>query len=162
MSHRTRYETLNWSLFTACLFALVLAMAAGCAGRPALIPNKDKALRKSSAEFSADAAKRHPYSADAPRAGQADARAQVGYTFNQLEVVNLSQEPWSDVEIWVNEKYVVYVPAMKPKELKVLNFQMLFDDKGHYFPVNNKTVRVDRVQAYHGGQMWDVAVSLAD
>jgi hypothetical protein len=66
------------------------------------------------------------------------------------------------VEIWVNEKYVVLVPSMKPKELKVLNFQMLFNEKGDYFPVNNKTVRIQRVEAFHGGQMWDIPVALAD
>ena len=162
MSNTSRYQTLNWSIFTGCLFALVLVMAAGCSGRPSLVPNSDKTLRKSSAQFSADAAKRYPYKADAPRAGQAVARAQVGYTMNQLEVVNLSDETWSDVEIWVNEKYVVFVPQMKPKQLKVLNFQMLYDDKGRYFPINNKTVRVNRVEAYRDGQMYDISVGLAD
>ncbi|HEV2295193.1 MAG TPA: hypothetical protein VGR35_15175 [Tepidisphaeraceae bacterium] len=162
MSHSPRYRTLNWSIFTACLFALALALAAGCSGRPSLVPNSDKALRKSSAQFSSDAAKRYPYKADAPRAGQDIARAQVGYTMNQLEVANLSDDPWRDVEVWVNGKYVVFVPQIKPKELKVLNFQMLFDDKGNYFPVNNKTVRVNRVEVLRDGQMWDVPVALAD
>ncbi len=162
MSHPTRYRTLNWSLFTACLFALVLAMAAGCSGRPSLIPNKDKMLRKSSAAFSSDAAKRYPYKADAPRAGEAVARAQVGYTMNQLEIVNLSDETWTDVEVWVNGKYVVFVPQMKPNDLKVLHFQMLYDDQGNYFPINNKVVRVNRVEVYRDGQMWDVSVGLAD
>jgi hypothetical protein len=162
MSHlRRHYQTVNWTIFTACLFALALALAAGCSGRPSIVPNKDKALRKSSAAFAADAAKRE-YSADAQRAGQAVARAQVGYTMNQLEVANLSDEPWSDVEVWVNGKYVVFVPSIKAKELKVLNFQMLFDDDGHYFPVNNKKVRVDRVEVLRDGQMWDVPVALAD
>ncbi len=162
MSHPSRYRTLNWSIFTACLFALALGMGAGCSGRPSLVPNSDKSLRKSSAQFSADAAKRHPYNADAPRAGQAVARAQVGYTMNQLEIVNLSDQTWTDVEVWVNGKYVVSVPAMKPNELKVLNFQMLFNEKGDYFPVNNKTVRVNRVEVLRDGQMWDVSVALAD
>jgi hypothetical protein len=161
MSHPTRVRALNWTILAACLIGLIAFMGAGCSGRPSMLPNKDKALRKSSAAFAADAAKRHPY-IEGTQAGQAVARAQVGYTFNQLEVVNLSEEPWSEVEIWVNEKYVVFVPAMKPKDLKVLNFQMLFDDKGRYFPVNNKTVRVERVQAYHGGQMWDIPLALAD
>ncbi len=162
MSHPTRFQTLNWSIFTACLFALVLVMAAGCSGRPSLVPNSDTSLRKSSAQFSSDAAKRYPYKADAPRAGQAAARAQVGYTMDRLEVVNLSDETWTDVEIWVNGKYVVFVPQMKPDDLKVLNFQMLYDDKGKYFPINNKAVRVDRVEAYRDGQMWDISVGLAD
>lgn len=157
-----RSRALNWSIFSLCALALIASLGAGCSGRPSMMPNKDKSLRKSSAQFSADAAKRHPYNGDAPRAGQAVARAQVGYTLNQLEVVNLSDETWTDVEVWVNGKYVVGIPAMKPRELKVLNFQMLFNEKGDYFPVNNKIVRVNRVEVLRDGQMWDVPVALAD
>ncbi len=162
MDVKTLHRVVNWSIFTLCALALVASLGMGCSGRPSMLPNSDKTLRKSSAQFSSDAAKRFPYKSDAPRAGQAVARAQVGYTMNQLEVVNLYDETWTDVEIWVNEKYVVRVPTMKPKELKVLNFQMLFNDKGDYFPVNNKTVRINRVEAYRDGQMWDIPVALAD
>src|SRR5215217_3536484 len=109
------------------LLMIAVAVLAGCSGRPSLIPNADQSLRKPSSQFAADAAKRHPYKTDAPRGGEAVARAQVGYTLNQLDVVNLSQEPWTDVEIWVNQKYVVFVPRMEPNKLKTLNFQMLFD-----------------------------------
>ena len=162
MDVQTLRRVVNWSIFTLCALALIASLGAGCSGRPSMLPNKDKSLRKSSAAFAADAAKRFPYKSDAPRAGQAVARAQVGYSLNQLEVVNLSDETWTDVEIWVNEKYVVFVPQMKPKQLKVLNFQMLYDDKGRYFPINNKTVRVNRVEAYRDGQMYDISVGLAD
>jgi len=162
MDVRTLRRVVNWSIFTLCALALIASLGAGCSGRPSMLPNKDKSLRTSSAAFAADAAKRFPYKSDAPRAGQAVARAQVGYTMNQLEVVNLSEETWTDVEIWVNEKYVVFIPTMKPKELKILNFQMLFNEKGDYFPVNNKTVRINRVEAYRDGQMWDIPVALAD
>ena len=146
-------------------FLVVLAIAAvlvGCAGRPSILPNPDKNLRKSSAHFAADAAKRHPYKSDAPRGGEAIGRAAVGYTLNQLDVVNLSDEQWDDVEIWVNQKYVVHLPKMEPNKLKTLNFQMLFDDKGNYFPINNRKVLVEKVEMLRDGKMYDIPVRLGD
>ena len=92
----------------------------------------------------------------------APARAQVAYETDTIQILNDSEEDWHDVEIWVNEKYVVFVPQMKPKQLKVLNVQMRDDDQGRYFPINNKTVRINRVEAYRDGQMWDISVGLAD
>ena len=88
--------------FTLLMGAIVIfALAAtGCAGRPSVFPNKDKSLRKTSTEFAADAAKRHPYPADAERGGEANARVQVGYSLNKLDVVNFSDEPWVDVDLW--------------------------------------------------------------
>ena len=146
----------------AAVAALSLASLIGCSGRPTIIPNTDKSLRKTSAEFSADAAKRHPYKSDAPRGGEAVARATYGYTLNQLDVVNLSEEEWADVEIWVNGQYVVFLPKMEPKKLKTIAFQMLFDDKGNYFPLDNKKVQVKKVEAYRGGKMYDIPVKLGD
>jgi hypothetical protein len=168
MSHRhsPRVQILNWSIFVACLFGLVLAMAAGCSkAPPALLPNKDKALRKSAGAFQREAAQRHPYPADAPRSengGGAAARAQVGYSSNQLEVVNLSPEPWTDVDVWVNGTHVVHVPAMKPFDLKVLNFRMLYDAAGRPFPENNARTPVKKVEVLLAGQLHEVPVALAD
>src|SRR5947207_14128888 len=118
---------------TFLLVALLLVGCAGCAGRPSLIPNADKSLRRTSAQFAADAAKRHPYKSDAPRGGEAVARAEVGYMLKQITIVNLSPQAWNDVELWVNQKYVVFVPVMEPNKLKTLNFQMMYDDQGNYF-----------------------------
>src|SRR5947207_9463157 len=117
--------------FVGLLVSLIIL--AGCAGRPSLIPNSDKNLRRTSAQFAADAAKRHPYKANAPRGGEAVARAEIGYMLKQITIVNLSPETWNDVELWVNQKYVVFVPVMEPNKLKTLNFQMMYDDQGNYF-----------------------------
>ena len=161
-----RARALNWSIFVVCLFILTLALAAGGCGKtpPSLLPNKDKALRKSATTFQADAKQRHPYKADAPKAGTAVARAQVGYSLDQLEVVNLSDETWNDVEVWVNERWVVFVPQMKPFDLKVLNFRMMYNDKNEPFPMSNtnSAKRVDKVEILWGGQMYNVPVALAD
>ena len=50
------------------------ALLGGCAGRAEIFPNSEPALRHTAAEFAADAAKRFPYKADAPRGGVAAAR----------------------------------------------------------------------------------------
>ena len=141
---------------------IALAMSLGCSGRPALIPNPDKNLRKASAQFAADAAVRHPYKAEIPRGGEAIARSQVGYSMDRLDLVNLSQEEWTDVELWVNEKYVIHLPKVEPNQLKLIQFQMLFDDKGNYFPTDNKKVLVSKVEVLKDGKMFDVPVRLGD
>jgi hypothetical protein len=152
----------------SCRFSLTviaglsLAMLAGCAGRPSILPNDDKQLRKTSAQFAADAAKRHPFKADAPKGGDAVARAEVGYTLNQIDIVNLSQDTWNDVEVWVNQSYVVFIPVMEPKKLKTLNFQMMFDDQGNSFPTNNSKVLVKNVEIYRDGKMYNVPAKLGD
>ena len=142
--------------------AAAIALAVGCSGRPALIPNPDPNLRKASAQFAADAAVRHPYKAEAPKGGEAVARSQVGYSLDRLDLVNLSQEPWTDVEIWVNQKYVVHLPKVEPNTLKIIQFQMLFDAKGNYFPTNNNKVLVSKVEVLKDGKMFDVPVRLGD
>ena len=139
----------------------VVAMLVGCAGRPSLIPNADKNLRRTSAQFAADAAKRHPYKSSAPRGGEAVARAEVGYMLKQITLVNLSAEAWNDVELWVNQKYVVFVPVMEPNQLKTLNFQMMYDDQGSYFTTDNKQM-VNKVEIYRDGKMYDVKAKLGD
>jgi hypothetical protein len=148
----------------ATLFASLLTSATvvGCAGRPALFPNSDKSLRRSSAQFAADSAKRHPYKADVPKAGEANGRAQVGYVVDQLEIANLSDEDWSDLEIWVNESYVVHVDTIRKGTLKTLNFQMLFDANGNYFPTNNMKTLVRKVDMLKDGKMYSLRVQLAD
>src|SRR6266550_3658362 len=123
MNARARFVLLA----VAALIGLPLI---GCAGRPEIIPNSDKSLRKTSAEFAADAAKRFPYPADAPRGGRAAARAQVGYSLNKIEIVDQDTADWNDVDVWVNQSYVVHLPVMQKQVLKSLPFQMIYNDKG--------------------------------
>jgi hypothetical protein len=137
---------------------LLTVTVVGCAGRAELLPNSDKALRKTAAQFAADAAKRS-YKADAPRGGSAQARAQVGYMLKKLEIVNLSNEDWSDVEVWVNKKYVVFLPDMPKNVLRSVPFQMLYDDAGNSFPLNQ---HIDTVEISRDGKMYDVTTKLAD
>jgi hypothetical protein len=145
---------------------LVGAAMVGCAGRPTVIPPDDPALRKTAAQFAADAAKR-AYPADAPRAGDAIGRAQVGYMLNVLEIGNLSDEDWTDVEIWVNKTYVVFVSkiAKAPNgqgEIKRIPFQMLYDREGHSFPLDNSKVLVTTVEMLRNGKLYNIPVQMAD
>src|ERR1700721_3907260 len=78
-------------------------MMFGCSGRPALFPNSDPNLRKTSTEFAADAAHRHPYPADLPRAGDALGRSQIDYGGRVVEILNYSDEDWNDVTIWATK-----------------------------------------------------------
>jgi len=142
------------------LFCALLMV--GCSQRAWWTPPSDPYLRKTFKEFQADAAKRQPYKADAPRGGEAVARAEVGYTLDQISLVNLTKEEWTEVEIWVNKAYVVYLPKMEPGKLKTVNFAMMFNDQGKTFPTDNKKTLVEKVEVYHGGKMWDVPVKLGE
>jgi len=140
----------------------LLALVAGCADKPTMLPAADKNLRKTNAQFAADAAKRHPYKADAPRGGDATARGEVDYTLHELSVVNLSTETWNNVEIWVNQNYVVFVPAMPPNQLEKISFGMLFDDKGNALPAGNLKTMINKVEILRDGKMYDVKTKLGD
>jgi hypothetical protein len=144
------------------LLAALAFIGVGCMESPTLIPNPDPNLRKTSAQFSADAVKRHPFKTDAPKGEPNFARSEVGYMVNSLDIVNLSDRDWKNAEVWVNEKYVCMVPDMKQHDLKRLNFEMLFDDEGNYFPRDNSKTLVKTVNVLLDGKMYDCKVTLAD
>ena len=137
-------------------------MLVGCEGQPTVFPNPDKSLRKSATQFAADAAKRHPFKADAPLLKEPKARAQVAYSLNRVEIVNFTEEDWSDVEVWVNRKYVCHIPKMESRKLKEVHFSMLFDDQGKFFPFDNKKMRVEKVEVYRGGKVYEIVSHNAD
>ena len=155
--------TLVKNLFLSIVIIPCAALlTAGCSGRPELFPNSDNMLRKTSTQFAADAARRFPYKLNAARAGEADARAQVGYAMDVLEIVNLSDEDWIDVELWINQEYCVFLPRVENRKLKRLPFQMIFDETGVSFPTDNTRTRVEKVEIFRDGQMYDVKLQLAD
>ncbi|MGH7176156.1 MAG: hypothetical protein ACREJC_02140 [Tepidisphaeraceae bacterium] len=154
----------GWWFYCWILLTTVLLIAAagltGCSGRPQLLPNSDKSLQRSSAEFAADAAKRFPYKLQAPRGGEALARAEVAYWSDTIEISNLSDEDWTDVELWINQEYVVFLPTMPNHQLRHMTFQMIFNDKGHYLPTKNLFIK--KMEIYRDGKMYDVKMQLAD
>ncbi len=148
----------------ACVAAMAVLVGMGCAGRPSVIPNYDPRLRRTSSQFAADAAKRHPYKAEAPRGGEALGRTAIDYTFKTVEVLNYSDEDWDDVELWINKNYVVFVPRIEKgkQRTKLLNFQMFFDEKGDYFVTNYGKSRVDTLEMLRGGKMYTIKLGLSD
>ncbi len=143
------------------LGAAVAMVFAGCSGRPALLPNHDPMLRKNMAQMAADAAKRHPMKTDLPHGGQALARAEVEAFLKIINIVNLSDQDWSDVEMWVNDKYELFLPRMERKVQKSVNFQMLFDDQGNHLAAE-KNPRVYKINLIHDGKNYDVPVHAAE
>jgi hypothetical protein len=144
------------------LCALAVGLLAGCEIKPSVLPNSDKNLRKSTAEFAADAAKRQ-YPASAPRGGDAQAQASVDYGFdNRIDAVNLSGDTWDQVELWVNEKYVIFIPVWQTRELKRIGFRMLYDRDGKTFPTDNKQFKVEKVEIFRDGKLYAVPVKLSD
>lgn len=138
-------------------------LAVGCTQRPPPFITNDKSLRRPSVEIAADAVKRFPFKADAPRGGEIVGRGQVGYSLNVLEVRNRSDEDWKDVEIWVNKSYVVFLPVIERGDrLKRIPFSAIFNDKGQHFPLNNKKSLIQVVEIYKDGKMFDLPMQLAD
>ena len=95
----------------AVIVVTVCAMfiAAGCAGRPSLLPNSDPSLRRTSAQFAADAAKRHPFKSNAPSGGEAKVSAQYNLTFATVELLNFGDDDIDDVEVWVNRNWCCWI-----------------------------------------------------
>lgn len=143
---------------------IAMGLLVGCEGRPSLLPNSDPALRRTSTQFAADSAKRHPFKSDVPSGGPAQVNAQYEPTFGTLELLNYGDKDIDDVEIWVNRKFCVWLPKMeKGKEkVKTINFTMLFDDSGNYFWTDNGKNPIQTVELYYGGKLYSVVLKLAD
>jgi hypothetical protein len=146
--------------------AASLACLAGCAAEPSLIPNSDPALRKNSQEFASDAAKRHPFNASLPSGGAAKGRAQVGYGRDTVEIVNLGTDDWQNVELWANRKYVVFIPRIRAGAGRVttVNFQMMFDERGRSFPLDNRVPErmLRQLEIVRDGTIYNVPFAQAD
>ncbi|HSI36168.1 MAG: hypothetical protein ACAI43_22745 [Phycisphaerae bacterium] len=147
---------------SAGVLGLMMWVAGGCTDQPNMIPSPDADLRRTNAQFAADAAKR-TYPGDAPRGGEAQAQAEVDHGFlNRIQVINLSAEDWDECELWVNQTYVVHLKKWAPKQMKIVTFNMLFDNQAQTFPTNNAKVRVAKVELARGGKVYDIPLKLAD
>jgi hypothetical protein len=150
-------------LATICGGFIVVAGLAltGCSsdGQPTLLPNADSNLRKSSAEFASDAAKRS-YETTAPKSTVTIARAQYNLMERQFDVANLTNADWQNVEVWVNQKYVVSVPQFSKNSGKALNFELFYDNTGHHFSTNWGSTPVKSLEIYADGKMYPVLATL--
>jgi hypothetical protein len=136
-----------------------LLALAGCS-QPTLFANPDPNLRKSVPELKQDSATRFPYKSTAPHAFEPKARALVGYDLHRIEVVNFSDEDWSDVEVWINRQYVCHVPKLESRKLKEVHYPMLFNELGQSLPFRKTVVR--SVELYRNGTMYQVVCHPVD
>jgi hypothetical protein len=143
-------------------FIVVAALLAlnGCVeGRPTLLPNADSNLRKNSTQFAADAARR-TYEADAPKSNLTIARAEYSLMEKQFDMANLTNWNWKNVEVWVNQKYVLSLPEFAANSGEALNFQLFYDSDGHHFATDWGGNPVKSLQIYADGKMYDVVATL--
>src|SRR4051794_5817775 len=95
-------------IFSWCV--LVIGVV-GCTDKPSLFPNSDPTLRKTKAEFAADAKKRFPYPGPATQDAQGTAAVDVEY--DKIQLTNQSAEEWRNIDVWVNRSYVIHVPKVE-------------------------------------------------
>jgi len=146
----------------AALMLTGLTMATGCTDSPTILPSSDFDLRRTNAQFAADAAKRSYPQAAAP-AGQAPAQADVDYGWtNRIQMINLSDQDWKDVELWVNQTYVVHLPTWYKKQMRTIPFSMFYDRSANTFPTNNNKVRIEKLEIVRDGKVYSVPMKLAD
>jgi hypothetical protein len=145
--------------------AIFCAMMPGCTSRPSFVrsANADPALRKSNAEFAADAAHRQ-YEANANRAGAANGGVEIDYGFHYLSLVNSSSQDWNNVEIWVNQKYVIMIPKISADAARaeIVSFDMIYDSHGASFPTDSQKTPITSVEMYSDGKMFTLMTQLAD
>ena len=164
-SCRTAWSTGAAGL-TLLLITLLLLSVGGCADQTSLLPNSDPSLRKTKTEFARDAVQRHPYHADAPHAGKIQGAASVDYGSDTLQIANLTNEDWNNVEVWVNEQWVVFVPRVpgKAEVARTLDFTMFYDRLGRPFPEDNSSPEsvVHKVEIYRDGRLYELAGLMMD
>lgn len=159
---RSRALRISLGRISAGLLGSMLAV--GCTTRPPFMTNADPALRKSSAQFAADAAHRH-YEADAPKGGFANGRAEVDYGIHRITIANSSNEDWDNVELWLNHEYVVFIPKVPANAARSesMNFQYIFDQHGNSFPTNSLETPINSVDLFMNGKMYSLGQpALAD
>ncbi len=137
----------------------VIGLIGGCAseGHTSFFANPDPALRKSAVEFAVDGAKRS-YESTARKAGQAQARATFDQQAHRIDIVNLSETDWHDVEVWINQTYVVLVPTMPKGEDndKKLDFEMFYDQGAHHFDTDGGKNPIKTIEIFRDGAMYTV------
>jgi hypothetical protein len=133
----------------------------GCVGdgEPTLLPNADPALRKNALQLTSDAARRS-YEASAPRGTDPQARAQYNLMSGNFELVNLSGQDWTNVEVWVNQTYVLFVPKMEMNVAKRLDFNMFYDQHAHHFATEDGKTPLQSLEIYHDGTLYTVPATM--
>jgi hypothetical protein len=140
-----------------CQLFVLAGVLSGCTTRPPFLANADPALRKTNAQFASDAAKRN-YPADAAKAGNANGGCEVDYGIHRLSIVNSSSEDWNNVEVWLNKKYVIFIPNVPAHaaHVEMLDFRSIYDQNGNYFPLNSAVTPIDSVEMLKDGKLYSL------
>jgi hypothetical protein len=133
---------------------LATAALAGCERNAVLIPNSDASLNKTATSFAQEAAARFPYPADALRSGELPARAEVGYMWNVINLAYFGKQDLADVELWINQRYVLPLEKLEAGKVKRIAFKMIYDQQGQHLPHGG--VVIDTVELRAGGKIFDV------
>lgn len=153
----------------AAILAAMLLIAGCQTNSTKLIPNPDRDLRKSPEAFKADAAKRvYPASQPSPFAPTppssalqwAPFRGEVDYQLDVINIVNLSDKDWNNVEVWANGKYVCFVPSFPAKMQRGIAFRILFSPEGQQPPLRG--LWLDKVELVKDGKIYQVVIHPAD
>lgn len=158
------------SIITRCSLAIVAALLiAGCeTNSSTLVPNPDHDLNKSMAKFSADAATRkYPATQSSSLAAisptqvqQAPFRGEVDYQLRVINIVNLSDTAWNNVEVWANGKYVCFVPTFPARMQRGVAFRILFSPDGDRPPLRG--LWLNKVELIKDGAIYSVPIFAAD
>lgn len=132
---------------------------AGCSseGHTSFWANPDPLMRRSAATFAADAAKRS-YPATAPHGPQATARAEFDQMMGRIDLVNLTAADVQNVEVWINQQYVVQIPTIKSQGDEKLDFEMFYDHDGHIFTTNGGKNPIKMMELFHDGQLFPIII----
>jgi hypothetical protein len=139
------------------LLAAVSLVAFGCQDRAVLIPNFDPSIDKRLSTIRADVAGLFPYPAAAEQGGELlDARAEIGYTWNQINLVQFSGQTWENVEIWINQSYAFRLDRMESRDLKRISFKLFFNQAGQHFPLDNRNTIIDSIEVRKDGVVYQL------
>ncbi len=144
---------------TSTLLILAL-LASGCASGITIgNPNPEKSLRKTPAQF-AQYAKQHVYPAEAPKGGKSPVRGEVDYDLDVINLVNLGEQDWPNVDVWVNGRYVCPIASLPVKQQKGINFSYFYDTAG--MPAPSRGTWIEKVELFYNGQLYDITMHPAD
>lgn len=144
------------AVLAAAVAALLLA---GCqVNSTNAVPNPDRNLRKKPEQFKADASKRaYPGAATTQ---PSPFRGEVDYQLDVINIVNLSETDWTDVEVWANGQYVCFVPTFPAKMQRGIAFRILFSPEGQRPPLSG--LWLEKVEIVKGGTVYPVVIRAAD